>query len=329
MGEYVIRRLEPGDEASLLETFNHVFAIDRPDFRPRSAEQWQWAFRRNPSGTRVYVALHQGDVVAQYAALPYRVSVDGRDSCFAQTVDSMVHPAHNRGLKHPGLFVRTALAYFDEYGGAERDLVYYGWPLPAAWRVSQRYFDGHIVRTQPALVREPGTGPREMPPGVERLERFDGEVERLYERCRSDWGASTVRDASFMNWRYVDHPTVEYVPLGVRADDGSLRGVAIYRFDDWLWPDMGMVVDWLVPPAEREAGELLHEAVQARARGDGALTVAAIFPEWSPWFVSFQEWAWRVCPTDLFLIARSYDPRYDALWLRESWWMQLGDSDLV
>ncbi|MDP6740980.1 MAG: GNAT family N-acetyltransferase, partial [Planctomycetota bacterium] len=68
-----IRPLEEGDEESLLATFEAAFG------RSQSLETWRWAFRRNPAGTQVQVALRGDQVVAQYAALPYRVWMDGQE----------------------------------------------------------------------------------------------------------------------------------------------------------------------------------------------------------------------------------------------------------
>lgn len=329
MAEYEIREFRPGDESSLLECFNLVFGEGKPDHAPRTLEQWRWAFERNPAGRRVWVAVCEGRVVAQYAALPARVLIGGRTTHFAQIVDSMVHPAHRAGLKRPGLFVQTALPFFEAYGGPDKDLVHYGWPIEEAWRIGKTFLDYEIVRTQNFLARAPGAGERELPAGVERIERFDHQAQWLYERCCGTWGASAIRDAAFLNWRVFEHPLHAYTVLGVRDAAGVLRGYAIYRRASWILPDMAVLVDWLVPPEEPEVGELLHRGLLALARADGAPVTAAIFPEWSPWFERFQDWGWLVHPSDYFMVARNFVPRFDMLWLRDHWWYQLVDTDLV
>jgi len=329
MSEYEIRELREGDEDSLLETFNRVFCAQDPGHTARTRAQWDWAFRQNPAGFRVWLALHEGQVVAQYAALPYRVWIGGEQRVFAQIVDSMVHPEHRAGLKRPGLFVQTALPFFDAYGGVDRDLVHYGWPVETAWRVGKTFLDYEVVRTQPFLAREIDGGAGAAPPEVEELGRFDEQVRWLYDRCVGAWQASTVRDAAFMNWRFCDNPHHDYVALGVRDAEGVLRGCAVYRFGDWVLPRMGLIVDWLVPPEEPEVGEALLAAVSARAAADGAQVTATLFPEWSPWFESFQAAGFQVHPSRYFMVARNFDRRYDMLWLRDHWWYQLADTDLV
>ena len=115
----------------------------------------------------------------------------------------------------------------------------------------------------------------------------------------------------------------------MRDAEGVLRGYAVYKFGDWVLPNMGLVVDWLVPYDEPEVAELLLRAVQARAAADGAAVAATIFPEWAPWFAWIQERGFLVHPSHYFMVARNFERRYDMLWLRDHWWYQLADTDLV
>jgi len=329
MSDYEIREYRPGDEHSLLTTFNLVFSADNPHFTPRTLSQWSWAFRQNPAGFRIFLALTNDQIVAQYAALPVRTNLLGRETTFAQIVDSLAHPDHRAGLKRPGLFVQTALPFFDAYGGPDKDLVHYGWPIETAWRIGKTFLHYEMVRIQYVLAREPGSGPTTLPPNITLIDRFDHQARWVYDRCVDQWGASSIRDAAYLNWRLHDNPYHRYEVLGARDSQGTLRGWAVYRFGDWILPDMGILVDWLVPDNEPAVGELLHEAFLARARADNARAVAAIFPEWSPWFTRFQDHDWKAHTSDYFMVARNFHPRYDMVWLRDHWWYQLLDTDLV
>ncbi len=329
MSGYDIRPYRPGDEHGILETFNVVFGEGDPDFRPRSMEEWRWAFEANPAGRRIWVAEHEGKIVAQCAALPFRVHVDGRRSSITQGVDSMVHPEHRRGLRRPGLFVATAKPFFREFRGPDKDVLHYGWPVEPAWRIGKTFLGYQIVRTQTVLFRTPPPGPTELPEGVERLSRFDDDVEALYDRCAADWGLSVVRDATYLNWRFVEHPRFRYRILGVRAADGALRAYAVFRKADTPRPESGLIMDWLVRPDDVEAGELLRDALLAQARADGAAHTIGVFPDWSPWFDRFQTWSWDVYGSDYLLIGIVQRPRHDTWWLRENWWYQLAELDAI
>ena len=166
-------------------------------------------------------------------------------------------------------------------------------------------------------------------PAAVVLERLDEQALWLYERCAGEFGASIVRDASYLTWRYLEHPCRGYKLFGARDGGGILRGLAVYRKSRLFGGDLGLIADWLVPPAEVEVGEHLLRALVAQAREDHVEALVVLFPEWSRWFEHFQELDFRVHPTDYLTVARSFDPRIDMHWLRASWWYQLGDFDLV
>jgi len=327
--KYEIRPFRPGDEDGIIATFNAAFGENNPSFVPRTRAEWDWAFARNPAGQRIWVAECEGVIAAQCAALPYRVLIDGKQASFTQGVDSMVHPDHRKGLRRPGLYVETARPFFEQFGGYGADILHYGWPVEPAWRIGRTFLGYEIVRTQTIHFREPLDGPREIPREVERLRTFGDEVSALYRRCHREWGTSIIRDAAYLDWRFIQHPRFRYHLFGVRGSGGELRGYAITRRADWPVPNTALVMDWLVPTDEPEIGELLREALLAQARADGAAVVLAVFPDWSPWSLRFQDWGWRVHTSDYLLIGIIQDPRYDTWWLREHWWYQLAELDVV
>lgn len=332
-GDYRIRPYAPGDETELIAGFNRVFREIDPAFVPRDEAAWRWAYGDRPEGRRLFVAEHQGRIVAGYHGLPERVWIDGREATFTQVVDSYVLPEHRAGLPRPGLFAALGQAFFAEYGGPDKDLVHYGMPNPTAWKVGKRFLGYELFKTHGLLGREPGRdagqGTSEAPAGVEVLTQFDEQVRWLWDRCAGAFGASIVRDAERYRWRFERHPRHRYTALGVRDSAGILRGVAVWRRGDWILPNMGLVVEWLVPPEEREVGELLLAAIEARGRAEGVSALVTLIPEWSPWFLGFQDAGWLVHPSDHMLVGRLFHPRYDTLWLKDHWWYQLADFDFV
>jgi len=325
---YEIRPFREGDEGSLLETYNEVFASDGAP--PRTRAEWVWAFEKNPAGQRIFVAVHAGRVVAQYAALPARLRVEGRQVTGLQIVDSMVHSAHRSGARQPGLFVSTARAFFEAYGGPERDFLHYGWPVERSWRVGRRMLDYEIVRVQNAMVASASALARgsALPDGVRAVERFAGEFDQLGERCAADVAASALRGAAFLNWRYAEHPSRSYRSL-VAGPPGSPEGLAVWRRAQFGGTELACLVEWLVPLGADDAARALLAAVAAEVRAAGLDTLALWCPEWSPWCADFQERGFRVQPSDYLTTAKSWARRYDLVWLRDHWWYQLGDTDIV
>jgi hypothetical protein len=272
--------------------------------------------------------VHAGQVVAQYAGMPNRVRFEGGTYSFIDVVDSMVHPEHRMGLKRPGLFIKTAEPFLESSRDSGTDLAFYGWPIEKAWPINKRFLGYREVRTESVLGRAPGAGPTEPPAEVVQLERFHG-ADALYERCQGEWGLSAVRDDAFLNWRYSTNPFHRYASFGVRGESGELAGLAVYRAPGADMPETALVVDFLVPAGEPEVGRLLEQAVLARARADRAPALAALQVEWSPWFARFQRWGWTVWPSEWMMVASIFHPRLDPGWLREHWWYQMGDLDVV
>jgi hypothetical protein len=330
MNGFEIREYLPGDEVGILPAFNAVFGADNPNHVERGLDEWRWCFERNPAGRRIVVALHEGRVVGQYAAVPYRTRLFGEERAFLHIVDSMMlHEYRSARYKRPGLFVHTAYRFFELYGGKYKDPIHYGMPVEKHFKLGARYLGYEIVRTHGLLAREPGAGPTALPDGVERLERFPDDVAALYERCAADWQVSAVRDAAMLNWRFADHPTFDYRILAVRDGTGALLGTAVVRVANWILPHMAVLCDWLVPPDEPAVGERLRGAVEALGRAAGASALITLFPHWSPWFARFQEAGWLVHASNYFMGARTFDRRIEQAWLRENWWYQLTDVDLV
>jgi hypothetical protein len=273
-------------------------------------------------------------VVAQYAALPTRMRVAGRELCGLQVVDSMVHPEHRSGARQPGLFVLTARAFFAAHGGAERDPLHYGWPVERAWRVGHRLLDYEVVRVQNALVAElaalaPATAAAPLPAEVRAVERFGAGFDALGRRCADDVGATALRGADYLNWRFADHPRHAYRALAVggeglavwRAADQGLAGLAA--------PGLAVLVEWLVPLGRRDVAAALLQAVASEARAAGLSNLALWCPEWSPWCEEFQSRGFLVQPSDYLTAARSWLRGQDLPWLRDHWWYQLSDTDLA
>ena len=338
--DYEIRPLQPdrpGEVDSLLETYAAAFGGGGEGRgAPRTREEWSWAFEHNPAGLRSYVALRRGRVVAQYAALPVPMLVDGRGCTGLHVVDSMVHPEHRAAASQPGLFVRTARAFFDAHGAPDRDPIHFGWPVERAWRVGRRLLDYEIVRVQNALVGDPDAAGTQGPPeGVDGFtpgpgSGFDAGFDALGRRCAADVGASALRSGAWLDWRYAKRPGAGYRALCVRGSGAEPAGLCVWRPDERFGvPGLALVCEWLVPLGETAVAEALFAALEADAAGAGRGTLAVWCPEWSPWCTWMQERGLFVQPTDYLTTARSWWRHADLAWLRDHWWYQLGDTDLV
>jgi hypothetical protein len=326
MKAYTIREMEERDFAPALDAWNSVatMAVGVP---ARTSAEWNWSYRDNPAGRRAFVAECDGAVVALYAAVPVKAWIDGEAAVFGRIVDSLVLPEHRSGLKRPGLFVGVGRAFFERFGG--EDTVFFGWPEDAQWRIGERFLGYAPLRHELVLAREVATAAHDWPRGVESIARFEPDVRELYERCARVFGASTVRDDAYMNWRTVDRPGVTYRRFGVRDERGVLRGVTVQRTCAFMGEERSVLVDWLVPHEEEAVADALLAALVATTSADGVALLCGIVPTWSSWFDWFQARGFRAHPTEWVVGGRSFRKRHDVEWLRQRWWYQVSDSDLA
>jgi hypothetical protein len=320
---YEIGPYRPGDEDSLLKTFARVFGHEKP------LPVWRWQFLENPAGTHIYVArTSSGEVVSQFAGIPRRVRAGGRVLVFAEIVDSMTDPAHRKGLKHPGLFARTCQAFVDRYGHLDREAVMYGLPNPMAWRIGQALL-GYVHLSDVVLLTR-GTDP-EPPPAtgtVRETRELGEEATDLDMRIASQHPMQVIKDALYLDWRYLRSPQTRYRLWEFRDPSGALFGIAATRAD-WLRPGRlalaELHVDLDHPHARGVPGLLVR-----MARSAGAREVSALVRPGSPEALGLGEAGFLGEPTHFRFVARTYDTSVIPLdRMREEFALTLGDFDVV
>jgi hypothetical protein len=110
---------------------------------------------------------------------------------------------------------------------------------------------------------------------VREVRRFGPSHDRLWEEASRDIGCAAARDASYLNWKYVDQPGGDFLRLELYGGR-SPRGIAVLAFRE---PDAAyryrraFLVDLVAPLSDRRLlTDLLQVAARAAAdRGADAL----------------------------------------------------------
>jgi hypothetical protein len=330
-----LRAYQPGDEQAILETFNLVFReVCGESYVDRTMDFWRWEFLENPWGHRISLAIAKdGTVASQYAGVVYPMATAFGDCTFIHIVDSMAHPDYRKGLKRPGVFVVTGLPWFQMCYDAG-DAVMYGYPVPIAERIGQRYLEYNRLRVVDFLCRPAALGSVESPAAVvvEKVDAFDSEVDQLFQTVAAEKQCLTRRNQEFLTWRWVKIPTGDY-ELYVARRGGKLSGLMVLRPVHELVPGCCCIADWLVPEADTETMDALLARATARGREAGRETLMTIFPEPSPEYRALVERGFVAVPSahtlERRLTHRIYHPQMTTEWLEQHWWYTLGDSDLV
>ncbi len=331
---YTIRNYQPGDEDGILQLLNEVFAEDNPDYTPRTMQQWRWQYEQNPCGHEIVVAQAEGGgIVGHYACLPARAKVRDRIVQCSQGVDSMVNGEYRRRLKSEGLFLKTARFYFDEHGVPARNAYGYGFPNKKALRLGMKMLAYRPAFSPvPALARnlfehaddsDLDTDIRQ----IVELDKLDNRVDRLWEGLADQVSLGTVRDARYLNWRYLDCPHARYVVFALADAAGELRGLYIGR-ENWSGPPIFALAELLVSDDDQQAivALLAHAVAEARVRGQQRVEF------WcrpgSRVFDCVSSHGFKVEDSPFHLCIKPYDETLDLDWIQDNWYFSIGDSDV-
>ncbi len=165
------------------------------------------------------------------------------------------------------------------------------------------------------------------------------DLDALWERARPGYRNIAVRDAAFVEWRFLRPPTRSYRVLAARSGSGALEGYLAWRMTSFMGLGWAMLVDLFVPEDDggARAGRALVGEFVRRARADGAAVAAGLmFGHHRAASHSLRAGGFVVCP-------RAFLPREFPVLLHwngpgepppgfffsRSWYLTLGDYDAV
>jgi hypothetical protein len=262
-----IDRYRPEDRRQVDALYRRVFG---PDAAEANRLRWEWQYRLNPhvpaDGPLIWLAREGTTIVGQYATMPVRLSVSGREIDASWGMDVMVAPERQRQGLGDKLF-RT----WDRHTGASlglglSDASYrlfqkMGWPnvgpVPCfvkplsrralrrpTWPVGLNRFVSYITLPWVRLVARP----RPLQGEVRPIQVFDDSFTRLWERLSGRFAFAVRRDAAYLNWKYTQAPHVRYSAAALVRDDGEAAGYVVYRHAQEPRGRVTLVVDFLADP---------------------------------------------------------------------------------
>ncbi len=235
------------------------------------AATFDWWFDRNPEGSLRSLAVIDGAVVGAAAHSLTRLVLAGEERIGQHSVHA-VTAERARGL---GIF--RALEQHHEQLGLERGsscaLVFaneltrplflgpLGWQQIDRRRVWGRPLRGALVRRlrRSGGASDTGSARQAGQRGVRALERFGPAQEQAYRSQAGAYGNHIVRDARYLQWRYLDSPR-GYAAYATRSGFAVLGHVRRGRVS------AGLVMDAVAPPDEARA--LLRRCVREARRCD-------------------------------------------------------------
>ncbi len=279
-----INKYRPDDKRAVEALYRRVFGIDAAE---SSRLRWEWQYHRNPNNPgqepEIWIAREGTTIVGQYATMPVKLSLKGREVQASWGMDVMVAPERQRqGLGE--ILFRT----WDRNVGASLGLGL----SDSSYRLFQK-LNWPDVGPVPCLVkpltrralRRPN-----WPVGLNRLvsaitlpivliisrarpvraevrlvQRFDDSFTALWEALAPKFDLAVRRDAAYLNWKFASAPHVRY-SIAVARREGRNIGYAVYRHLHEPRGRVTLLVDFLADPDDEEAFRPLLNWVDREAR---------------------------------------------------------------
>jgi len=279
-----IERYRPEDRRQVEALYRRVFGSDAAE---SNRLRWQWQYRQNPGAPPdappIWLAREGQTVIGQYATLPVRLSVLGREIDAAWGMDVMVDPSRQR----QGIGDRLLRACDRDCGASlalgltdsSRPLLEkLHWPnlgpltslvkplsrrafrMPT-WPVPVNRFVSYV--TLPIVRLAARTRPLEGQ--VRMIRHFDDRFTTLWSRLSAQFAFAVRRDASYLNWKYLQPPHVRYLVAALERGP-DVAGYAVYRHVAEPLGRVTRLVDFLAAPEDTSGLLTLLRWVDREAR---------------------------------------------------------------
>ena len=279
-----IDRYRTDDKRHVEALYRRVFGVDSAD---ANRLRWDWQYKRNPhmpaDGPLIWLAREGQTIVGQYATMPVKLLVQGREIDAAWGMDVMVAPERQRQGLGEVLFRTWDRNVGASLGLGLSDSSYrlFGklrWPdvgpVPCfvkpltrralrrpGWSVGANRLLSAVTLPLVRLVART----RPLEGEVRVIRHFDDRFDALWTRVSSQFAFVVRRDAAYLNWKYVHAPHVRYT-IAVLERDGEAAGYVVYRHVQETRGRVTIVVDWLTAPDDHSGMLTLLRWVYREAR---------------------------------------------------------------
>lgn len=274
-----IRVYKKGDELGYLTLMNLVF----PRYKC-NIQRWRWEFADNPFGSIQVFADFEGEIIGHMGLFFVPIKIGDNVFLGSQAVDLAVHPSfRGRGifLKIGKKLMQEAaekgivISYGVPNEPAYRGHLKYGWffvsQIPVLIKpISRKSLLAFILASLLGFIRKPTfkslshllnsirnalvisleTSGKTAKSGnnykVKVLTSFDEKTDLLWKKASKKYSLCVVRNAKYLNWRYIKKPQSKYFVLTITKDQ-EIEGYVILSVSTrrFLNLKIGYIVDLL------------------------------------------------------------------------------------
>lgn len=341
-----IDRYRSEDRRQVEGLYRRVFG---PDAAEANRLRWDWQYRRNPNvpaeGPLIWLAREGTTIIGQYATMPVRLSVAGRDIDASWGMDVMVAPERQRqGLgdvlfrtwdRHTGASLGLGLS-----DSSHRLFQKMNWPelgpVPCfvkplsrralrrpTWPVTINRLVSYVTFPWVRLVSRN----RPLQGEVQLIRHFGDGFTRLWDRIAGQFRFAVRRDAAYLNWKYIQTPHVRY-SIAALMRDNEPAGYVVYRHVQEPRGRVTLLVDFLTDPTDQAGLLTLLRWVDREARAHDSDKIRAFALHEGARRLLRKSGYYSVKSTmDFVAKVNAVDVPADFYKSTDDWHVTLGDSD--
>ena len=238
----------PAKEKNILDFFAKAW----PDRNQAQLEpRWRWMYlasaRRLKVAPQMWSYVESDTVIGYTGAIPVKIKIAKQELQTAWLVDTMILPScRNKGLG-PKIMMqtRTDIKFSLSLGQTKEMrsiLIRLGWKQVAPLQTyvyplnPRRMLKGKL---NPLIATPAGAGfqlyqyTKKMTAQVKTValetrivDKFTEHHDRLWDQVKADFPCAVIRDASYLNWKYVDQPGQNFTRLEI-SKNGNIVAVVI------------------------------------------------------------------------------------------------------
>lgn len=222
-----IRDYKEGDEIHILRLFETVFG------KPMKPSYWKWRFNDNPAGKHLIKLMWENNqLIGHYAVSPQYLQIGKSKFLATLSMATMTHPDFI-GL---GIFGGLANSLYEKLEAQLNVKAIWGFPnnnSHAGFIKNLNWIDlgqiSHMI--QKAQKIEPDTNDH-----IDLFQTFTDEHASLMSLITSQFKVSGIRDAAYLNWRYVENPTSTYDKFEFRENDVLSGFMVVKKYPSSTFP---------------------------------------------------------------------------------------------
>ena len=352
MGSWKVRDGNQMDMEGILSLRGVVFGEEEKDkLDPRF---WQWEFMEGVDGKAfIYIVEDKNKIIGHFADIPRKFSVQGEMVLGTLSLDLMVrHDYWRKGIfaamgrygaqkvkQENGLFLTAFPIRSETILGLKK----IGWrevvklPVlvyPIRFRgIVNRYLRFQALKLLAAGVARffyfllYGLKTRGETGGadIEKVRQLDDSFDSFWQKALSLYPIMGIRNRNYLTWRYLQHPTRNYVIYRAKKS-GEMRGYIVLRKVDLLNFNSAVIVDLLA--VDEETLLMLVERGIQHSRQEGADLLGFMVPQGHPYYKILRKKGFlRSQKTFQFMVYPHSDRK---IFLSQGkWYVTWGDTDVI